>query len=155
MAVRKAEIANSPRPNTVSTIPTHIPTINARNAYLICKIKCSCFSFVIVNSFFNKNKECALAHSSACGGCLQHHHCTPQCASCRRLLYNQEMKFPDYIKKLVTPVRFTEVISHLAVSIVIEGELHSLSESIAFRKVSCQCEFQLQIENSNKSKMNF
>ena len=49
--------ANSPRPNTVSTIPTHIPTINARNAYLICKIKCSCFSFVIVNSFFNKNKE--------------------------------------------------------------------------------------------------
>ena len=52
-------------------------------------------------------------------------------------------------------MRFTEVISHLAVSIVIEGEPHSLSESIAFRKVSCQCEFQLQIENSNKSKMNF
>jgi hypothetical protein len=44
-----------------------------------------------------------LAHSSACGGCLQHHHCTPQCASCRRLLYNQEMKFPDYIKKAGNP----------------------------------------------------
>ena len=33
------------------------------------------------------------AHSGACGGRLRYHHCTPQCASCRRLFYNYKFNF--------------------------------------------------------------
>ena len=40
-----------------------------------------------------QNIECAPAHSGACGGRLRYHHCTPQCASCRRLFYNLKMHF--------------------------------------------------------------
>ena len=38
--------------------------------------------------FLISDKECALAHSCACGGRLRHLHCTPQCASlAERFIY--------------------------------------------------------------------
>ena len=41
-----------------------------------------------------KNKECALAHSRACGGRLRHLHCTSQCASPRSVFYFTGKQFP-------------------------------------------------------------
>ena len=49
-----------------------------------------------------QNIECAPAHSGACGGRLRYHHCTPQCASCRRLfVYNRKCNFLLYKNVLV------------------------------------------------------
>ena len=45
------------------------------------------------------NKECALAHSCACGGRLRHLPCTPQCASwAERFLYIRKGTFLIYKK---------------------------------------------------------
>ena len=41
------------------------------------------FVCAIAAVFLSKYKECALAHSCACGGRLRHLHCTLQCASTR------------------------------------------------------------------------
>ena len=41
-----------------------------------------------------KNKECALAHSRACGGRLRHLHCTSQCASPRSVFDFTGKQFP-------------------------------------------------------------
>ena len=52
--------------------------------------------------FTMMNKECALAYSGACGSRLRHHHCTPQCASCRMLfVYNRKCNFLLYKNVLV------------------------------------------------------
>jgi len=40
------------------------------------------------------NKECALAHSRACGGRLRHLPYTPQCASSRSVFYFTGKQFP-------------------------------------------------------------
>ena len=49
------------------------------------------------------NKECALAHSSACGGRLRHLPYTPQCASSRSVLYFTGKQFPvKYKRYLIT-----------------------------------------------------
>ena len=49
--------------------------------------------------FLISNKECALAHSCACGGRLQHLHCTPQCASLAERFIYQENTFLIYKKR--------------------------------------------------------
>mgnify|MGYP004684469593 CR=1 FL=1 len=45
-------------------------------------------------SRYSRKKECALAHSRACGGRLRHLHCTPQCASSRSVFYFTGKQFP-------------------------------------------------------------
>jgi len=46
-----------------------------------------------------KKKECALAHSRACGGRLRHLPYTPQCASSRSVFYFTGKQFPVKQKK--------------------------------------------------------
>ena len=49
--------------------------------------------------FLISNKECALAHSCACGGRLRHLHCTSQCASLAERFIYQENTFLIYKKR--------------------------------------------------------
>ena len=44
---------------------------------------------------YTQNKECALAHSCACGGRLRHLHCTPQCASLAERFFILGKHFPN------------------------------------------------------------
>ena len=52
----------------------------------------SCFLCYRVSTM--RNKECALAHSRACGGRLRHLPYTPQCVSSRSVFYFTGKQFP-------------------------------------------------------------
>ena len=52
------------------------------------------FSSPVTFPHYSRNKECALAHSRACGGRLRHLPYTPQCASSRSVFYFTGKQFP-------------------------------------------------------------
>ena len=59
------------------------------------KLKQAWFLFPPVTfSHYSRNKECALAHSRACGGRLRHLPYTPQCASSRSVFFFTGKQFP-------------------------------------------------------------
>ena len=59
------------------------------------------FSSPVTFPHYSRNKECALAHSRACGGRLRHLPYTPQCASSRSVFYFTGKQFPVKQKKFL------------------------------------------------------
>ena len=79
----------------------------------------------VCNFFLLENKECALAHSRACGGRLRHLPYPPQCASSRSGFYFTGKQFPVKQKKTANLMVYS--LTHIYLQNRIQETLHLLT----------------------------